>query len=107
MTIKEFCEKLKKLSKGLPDGVNSKIRIGHTWGENNTVFGDLFYMQDDDDLIVVDSYYHYFVKFEADKLYESDKFFTLEEAVNYTKSLSTPDFTIWRVQNGMPEVVDI
>ncbi|MDA8964806.1 hypothetical protein N9H09_01345, partial [bacterium] len=73
MNIKELIEGLTQLSEQFPDKLNTKIKIGNTYGEDNFTFGETFILRDKGNLCIINSYYHYTVKYSQNgKDYESN-----------------------------------
>ena len=103
MTIKELIDLLKEFSEELPDKLNSEVCIGHTYGEQNIVFNEVFYYNNDGRLEIIDSYYHYFVKHD-DKT--SRTFLYRYQAEDYIKENHISDWALWRVQNEKAELED-
>ena len=104
MELKRFIEMLNEFAEVLPNKLNTKIKIGNTFGEGNLTFGEVFYRYDNEHLCIINSYYHYQLKYDKNKKEEHEIFLERERIEDFVKENSIKDYAIWRVQNGKPEL---
>ena len=104
-TIKEFIVSLLEMSKNVPDGIETPIRIGHFEGEYNLCCGHVFKIHSDNILNLISSYYYYEIKTESAE--ENERFPTIKHVFDYVEDCNIKNFSVWKIENGVSDLLEV